>query len=180
MASSVSTLAQGSLLTGGALGSTLSSILAKSVQASLASPNPTPFSVLSLPSNPLGLSLNVGPLVATSKTSDKSSSASGAISNGALGSLSAIAPQVTAPLQAGAASLTSALATATNALSTGLAAASRSVTPSARRSRRSERRPPDPSGVSGVHSVVMSRDGKAYAYNYNRIVSELMVVEGLK
>jgi len=26
----------------------------------------------------------------------------------------------------------------------------------------------------------MSRDGKAYAYNYRRILSELLVVEGLK
>jgi serine/threonine protein kinase len=40
--------------------------------------------------------------------------------------------------------------------------------------------PPDPSGVAGVHSVVLSRDGKAYAYSYNRIVSELLVIDGLK
>ena len=40
--------------------------------------------------------------------------------------------------------------------------------------------PADPSGVSSVNEVFLSRDGKAYAYNYNRILSELMVVEGLK
>jgi serine/threonine protein kinase len=40
--------------------------------------------------------------------------------------------------------------------------------------------PPDLSGVASVHLVVLSRDGKAYAYSYNRIVSELLVVDGLK
>jgi len=40
--------------------------------------------------------------------------------------------------------------------------------------------PADPSGVVDIRSVVMSRDGKSYAYNYRRILSELLVVEGLK
>jgi serine/threonine protein kinase len=40
--------------------------------------------------------------------------------------------------------------------------------------------PADPAGVAGVSTVVMSRDGKTYAYNYRRLLSELMVVEGLK
>jgi Tol biopolymer transport system component len=40
--------------------------------------------------------------------------------------------------------------------------------------------PADPSGVAGVNSVVLSRDAKSYAYNYRRLLSELMVVEGLK
>jgi|SRR5450432_178944 len=40
--------------------------------------------------------------------------------------------------------------------------------------------PADPAGVAGVTNVVMSRDGKTYAYNYRRLLSELMVVDGLK
>jgi len=40
--------------------------------------------------------------------------------------------------------------------------------------------PADPSGVVDIRSVVMSRDGKAYAYNYRRILSDLLVVEGLR
>jgi serine/threonine protein kinase len=40
--------------------------------------------------------------------------------------------------------------------------------------------PADPSGVINVSNVVLSRDGRAYAYNYRRILSELLVVEGLK
>jgi hypothetical protein len=40
--------------------------------------------------------------------------------------------------------------------------------------------PADPAGVMNVSTVVLSRDGKAYAYNYSRLSSELMVVEGLK
>jgi len=40
--------------------------------------------------------------------------------------------------------------------------------------------PADPSGVVNVQTVVLSRDGRAYAYNYRRILSELLVVEGLK
>ena len=40
--------------------------------------------------------------------------------------------------------------------------------------------PADPSGVVNMQRVVLSRDGRAYAYNYRRILSELLVVEGLK
>ena len=40
--------------------------------------------------------------------------------------------------------------------------------------------PADPSGVVNVNTVVLSRDGKAYAYNYTRVLSKLLVVDGLK
>jgi eukaryotic-like serine/threonine-protein kinase len=40
--------------------------------------------------------------------------------------------------------------------------------------------PADPSGVASIATVVLSRDGKTYAYNYRRLLSELMVVDGLK
>ncbi len=40
--------------------------------------------------------------------------------------------------------------------------------------------PADPSGVFNVSTVVLSCDGKAYAYNYGRILSDLQFVEGLK
>jgi eukaryotic-like serine/threonine-protein kinase len=40
--------------------------------------------------------------------------------------------------------------------------------------------PADPSGVVYVNTVVLSRDGQAYAYNYAHILSSLLVVEGLK
>jgi hypothetical protein len=40
--------------------------------------------------------------------------------------------------------------------------------------------PSDPSGVVNLQTVVLSRDAKAYAYNYRRILSELLVVKGLR
>ncbi len=40
--------------------------------------------------------------------------------------------------------------------------------------------PADPSGVINVNKVVVSRNGQAYAYNYVRILTNLLVVEGLK
>jgi eukaryotic-like serine/threonine-protein kinase len=40
--------------------------------------------------------------------------------------------------------------------------------------------PADPSGVVDLNTIVLSRDGRAYAYNYRRILSDLLVVEGLK
>jgi serine/threonine protein kinase len=40
--------------------------------------------------------------------------------------------------------------------------------------------PPDPSGVDNIAKIVLSRDGRAYAYNYRRYLGELPVVEGLK
>ncbi len=40
--------------------------------------------------------------------------------------------------------------------------------------------PSDPSGVVDIQAVVLSPDGKAYAYSYRRLLSELMVVKELK
>ena len=40
--------------------------------------------------------------------------------------------------------------------------------------------PSDPSGVVNLQTVVLTPDGKAYAYNYRRLLSELLVVKGLK
>jgi WD40 repeat protein len=40
--------------------------------------------------------------------------------------------------------------------------------------------PADPSGVVYMYTIVMSSDGKAYAYNYRRVIGALLVVEGLK
>ena len=40
--------------------------------------------------------------------------------------------------------------------------------------------PSDPSGVASIQTVVTATDGKAYAYSYRRILSELLVVKGLK
>ena len=39
--------------------------------------------------------------------------------------------------------------------------------------------PPDRSGVVGVSTVVLTRDGGAYAYSAARQLSDLYVVEGL-
>ena len=40
--------------------------------------------------------------------------------------------------------------------------------------------PPDPAGIQAIYEVVMSRDGKSYAYDYDRDLSTLYVVEGLR
>jgi Tol biopolymer transport system component len=40
--------------------------------------------------------------------------------------------------------------------------------------------PSDPSGVVNLQTVVLSPDGKAYAYNYRRLLTELLVVKDLK
>jgi serine/threonine protein kinase/WD40 repeat protein len=40
--------------------------------------------------------------------------------------------------------------------------------------------PSDPSGVVNLQTVVLTPDGKAYAYNYRRLLSELLVVKELK
>jgi hypothetical protein len=40
--------------------------------------------------------------------------------------------------------------------------------------------PVDPSGVERISNVVVSADGKGYAYCYARLLSDLFVVEGLK
>jgi Tol biopolymer transport system component/predicted Ser/Thr protein kinase len=40
--------------------------------------------------------------------------------------------------------------------------------------------PIDPSGVERISNVVVTPDGKSYAYTYSRLLSDLFVVEGLK
>lgn len=40
--------------------------------------------------------------------------------------------------------------------------------------------PADPAGIVALVDVEMSRDGKSYAYNYGSVLSQLVVVEGLK
>lgn len=40
--------------------------------------------------------------------------------------------------------------------------------------------PPDPAGVEFVGPVLPTPDGKAYAYGYRRLLSDLYLVEGLK
>jgi hypothetical protein len=40
--------------------------------------------------------------------------------------------------------------------------------------------PADPAGVRGVDYIALSQDEKSYAYNYERDLSQLLVVEGLK
>ncbi len=40
--------------------------------------------------------------------------------------------------------------------------------------------PLDPSGVERISNVVVTPDGKSYAYTYSRLLSDLFVVEGLK
>ncbi len=39
--------------------------------------------------------------------------------------------------------------------------------------------PADPSGVVNLSRIVLSRDGKTYAYDYRRVISTLLVVDGL-
>ena len=43
-----------------------------------------------------------------------------------------------------------------------------------------ELKPPDPVGVSGVTSILLTPDGQSYAYNYGRMLSDLYLVDGLK
>jgi hypothetical protein len=40
--------------------------------------------------------------------------------------------------------------------------------------------PPEMSGVVGVGNIALAVDGKAYAYNYSRQLSDLYVVAGLE
>ena len=40
--------------------------------------------------------------------------------------------------------------------------------------------PADPSGVERISNVLVTADGKSYAYCYARLLSDLFVVEGLK
>ena len=43
-----------------------------------------------------------------------------------------------------------------------------------------EVRPPDPAGIYTFTSLVLTPDGKSYAYDYGRMISELYLVEGLR
>jgi eukaryotic-like serine/threonine-protein kinase len=43
-----------------------------------------------------------------------------------------------------------------------------------------ELNPPDPSGINFIRTPHISADGKAYAYNYNRVLSNLYLVDGLR
>ena len=40
--------------------------------------------------------------------------------------------------------------------------------------------PRDPVGVTGISQVSITRDGQAYAYSYQQILSDLFLVEGLR
>ena len=40
--------------------------------------------------------------------------------------------------------------------------------------------PADPSGISGIQEIHMSRDKRSYTYNYFRRLSDLYLIEGLK
>ncbi len=40
--------------------------------------------------------------------------------------------------------------------------------------------PLDPAGIERISNVVVTPDGKSYAYTYSRLLSDLFVVEGLK
>ena len=40
--------------------------------------------------------------------------------------------------------------------------------------------PPNPAGINFIRAPHISADGKAYAYNYNRVLSELFLVDGVK
>jgi hypothetical protein len=40
--------------------------------------------------------------------------------------------------------------------------------------------PPDAAGVTAVNSAVVTRDGRSYAFGYNRSLSELYLVDGLQ
>lgn len=40
--------------------------------------------------------------------------------------------------------------------------------------------PANPAGLSGIREIVVSRDGRSFAYNYSRKLSDLYLIEGLK
>jgi serine/threonine protein kinase/Tol biopolymer transport system component len=50
----------------------------------------------------------------------------------------------------------------------------------ARRDTLRELMPADPSGISGIQEIQMSRDNRSYTYNYVRRLSDLYLIEGLK
>jgi eukaryotic-like serine/threonine-protein kinase len=49
-----------------------------------------------------------------------------------------------------------------------------------RRERWKELAPADRTGVISISTIFLSADGTAYAYTYQRLLSELYLVEGLK
>ncbi len=49
-----------------------------------------------------------------------------------------------------------------------------------RKERVLELMPPDPAGVVEIVSVRLTPDAASYAYSYHRILSDLLLVEGLK
>ena len=49
-----------------------------------------------------------------------------------------------------------------------------------RRTRVAQLSPPDPAGVPGIQGIFLSQDGKRYAYNIVRKLSQLYTIEGLK
>jgi serine/threonine protein kinase len=52
--------------------------------------------------------------------------------------------------------------------------------PTGRRDLLHEFMPADPSGISGIQEIHMSRDNRSYTYNYVRRLSDLYLIEGLK
>jgi len=43
-----------------------------------------------------------------------------------------------------------------------------------------EFQPADSTGITSVWSILLTPDGKSYVYSYNRLLSDLYLVEGLK
>jgi hypothetical protein len=40
--------------------------------------------------------------------------------------------------------------------------------------------PPDPAGILGLWPILITPDGKSYAYSYRRILGDLYLAEGFK
>ena len=40
--------------------------------------------------------------------------------------------------------------------------------------------PPDPAGVLAISPILITPDGKSYAYSYRRLLDDLFLVTGLK
>ena len=40
--------------------------------------------------------------------------------------------------------------------------------------------PPDATGVTGLSTVLLTPDGRSYAYSYRRVLAELYVADGLR
>ena len=127
VSTSASDLAQGSLVSNSALTPALTPLLSHTVTSSLTTPNPAPFALASLPPNPLGLNLNLTPLTAITNPGTKSTSADGGVANGALASLSTLAPQVTVPLQSALTTVNTQLGSALTQLTAALGTAAAPV-----------------------------------------------------